>query len=191
MVITQNDVNNDLNMLTSELAGQNRQLVSPVAALKLSMAWPMVCVSAYAISLAVSVMLFKTPDDPFFSGLNPYFHYMGADLAAGAISLFFALAIGFGLYGPAMAYLSIPKEVRQKSLIISRLKKTAAKMAVITAGCNFVLAIISLFYSAAICAAPIMLLVTFLVMQGVMSAEITRYGMSTVIGKVSKLLKKI
>lgn len=190
MIITQNDVNNDLNMLAKSIEHTNRPLVSPLQALRISAIWPMICMAAYMIALAWIILTFKVPNDPFFDAVNPYLHYLGVNLAASLLSLIFAMGIMVGLYGPSLAYLSIPKDIRDKSLVIKRLKHVIKRLGIITIACNMLLAVFSLFYPIAICASPLMLVISFLVMQMIVSAEIARYGMSSVMGKLAGMMKK-
>ena len=57
--------------------------------------------------------------------------------------------------------------------------------------CNLILAVLAIFYRDALYVAPFLLVVTFLITQGVVSAELTRYGLPSAITKLGKLVRKI
>ncbi|EGT5763994.1 hypothetical protein G9X52_01815 [Cronobacter sakazakii] len=191
MVITVNDVNNDIKMLTDSLKDKQRPLVSPVKALWMSMRLPMACLLAYAVALCWILLTFEAPKDPFYDSIDPYFHYLGANIAASAICLLFAFFIGFGLYGPSLAYLSIPEEIRAKSLILNRLRALVFKSGIAVFMFNAILAAVACVYPDAICASPVLFIISFIVMQSIISAEMTRYGVSSVMSKLTKMVNKI
>lgn len=192
MVITQLDVNNDLHMLTKCMEDNNRPVVSPLSAMKLAMLWPGICLGGYTVAVLWMLVTFSLPNDgSVFNTVDPLFHYIGGNLAASALTMLFALGIGFGLYGPALLYLTIPKEVRDKSILIQSLKKTLLRIGVFFAACNLSLAFVSIFYRDALFGAPFLMVITFLIMQFVFSAELSRYGISAVMSKLSKLARKI
>lgn len=192
MVITQNDVKNDINMLMQSMEDKDRPIVSPLHALKLAMLWPGICLVGYAIAVVMMLLNFTIPNDnSLFNTVDPLFHYIGGNLAFSALTLVFGLGIGVGWYGPALIYLSIPKEVKAKSILINSLKKTASRMGVFFITCNLILAVLAIFYRDALYVAPFLLVVTFLITQGVVSAELTRYGLPSAITKLGKLVRKI
>ncbi|EOY8016747.1 hypothetical protein ACQEMD_004721, partial [Salmonella enterica] len=51
MVITQNDIKNDLHMLVGSINDGSKQLAKPIEALKISMLWPLSSVAGYLLSM--------------------------------------------------------------------------------------------------------------------------------------------
>lgn len=190
MVITQKDVNDDLHMLVQSMERENRPLASAKKALKLSMFWPMSCVTGYALAMIWTVYQFK-PQKDNFDNLTTLTGEYGFAFAAVAVSIFFAMVISAIFYGPMLAYLSLDENVRKNSLIISRVKESVLKMGVFFIAINIILAICSIFRPEFLAASPFVLMISFIIMQCVISAEFTRYGIASVMSKLSKLVKKI
>lgn len=190
MVITQNDVGNDIKMITDSLSDKNRPLVAPLAALKIAMLWPGLCLLAYLSAFAwiifTSVPVYTNHGDPvsIFSDYSFGFVFTG-------LAVVFGLAIGAGMYGPALFYLTIPEAVRGQSLIIRNMKKLVKKVGVFFMVCNLALAVAACFYRELIVASPFLLLFSFIIMQGILSAEMTRYGIAPLMKKMVSLARKI
>ncbi|EGT4277863.1 MULTISPECIES: hypothetical protein [Enterobacteriaceae] len=190
MVITRVDVNNDIRMLMQSMEDANRPLVSPKQALSLSMLWPMGCALSYGLAMLWTFFNYEPGIDPFGNTTTLMRDY-GFVFLFGFLSLLFALVISFGLYGPALAYLSLDEEVRKKSILVKRFKNLASKLGKFFFICNVGLALFSFKLPELLVASPFMLLFSFLIMQGIISAEATRYGISSIMGKLTKLAKKI
>jgi len=190
MVITQNDVGNDIKMITDSLSDKNRPLVAPVAALKISMLWPGLCLLAYLSAFAwiifTSVPVYSNHGDP----VSIFWDYSFGFASIG-VTIAFGLAIGAGMYGPALFYLTIPESIRNESLIISRMKNLAKKLGAFYIFCNFMLAVAACFYRELIAASPLLLMFSFIIMQGILSAEMTRYGVAPLMKKMVSLARKI
>ncbi|MDZ5641618.1 hypothetical protein [Enterobacter sp. A103] len=190
MTITQADVNKDICMLASSIEDENRPLVSPIQALKISMLWPLSCAAVYAISVSWAIYNF-TPHIDHFDNMTTLTGEYGFVLAACALAIVFCLFIGASLYGPALAYLSLSKEARDKSLIIGRLKKVTMKLGMFFLVCNIGIAVFSIKFPSVLVISPFSIIVSFLITQGVVGAEVSRYGISAIFGKLNKLAKKI
>lgn len=190
MVITQNDVGNDIKMITDSLSDKNRPLVAPLAALKIAMFWPGLCLLAYLSAFAwiifTSVPVYTNHGDPvsIFSDYSFGFASIGVTVA-------FGLAIGAGMYGPALFYLTIPEAVRGQSLIIRNMKKLVKKVGAFFIICNLALAVAACFYRELMAASPLLLMFSFIIMQGILSAEMTRYGIAPLMKKMASLARKI
>lgn len=190
MVITQKVVNDDLNMLLQSMDSENRPLASAKKAFKLSMVWPMSCVIGYALAMLWVIYKFKPHNDLFDNATTLTGEY-GFALAAVAVSVFFAFIISAILYGPVLAYLSIEESIRRKSVIISRIKESVLKTSAFFFVINVTLAVFSLYRPEFLAASPFALMISFLIIQFVLSAQVARYGISSVMSKLSKLVKKI
>ncbi|QEM94325.1 hypothetical protein FEI17_27235 (plasmid) [Kosakonia radicincitans] len=190
MLVTQADVNNDLRMLIQNIEDDSKPLVNPKSALKISMVWPLSCVLCYVVAMLFIALKFEPYIDHFDNQVTVLKEY-GFVFIFGGMSILFSLFIGAALYGPALAYLTLSKEVRESSIIISQLKKLVIKLGRFFFLSNLGLAIISLWIPELLVAAPFLIMFSFLIMQGIVSAEATRYGVAPVIGKLTKLAKKI
>ncbi|EAY5808099.1 hypothetical protein AB0T78_003945 [Salmonella enterica] len=189
-MITQTDVNNDIRMLAESIEDSKRPLISPLQALKLSMLLPLSCAAVYAIAVTWTIYSF-VPHIDHFDNMTTLTGEYGGVLAASALALFFSLMIGISLYGPALVYLSLSKEVRDKSLIIGHFKKIIRKLTLLFLFCNITVAVVSLEVPWVLVLSPLAIFVPFLIMQGVISAEMARYGIGPVLGKLTKLARKI
>ena len=187
MVITQADVNSDIRMLADSIEDGKRPLVNPLHALNLSMLWPFSCAAVYALAVFWTIYRF-VPHIDHFDNMTTLTGEYGVVLAASAVVFLFSVFIGVGLYGPALAYLSLSKEAREKSLIIGRLKKIALKLGVFFFLCNSGVAVISIKIPEVLAISPVVLMISFLIMQGVIGAEVARYGISSIFGKLKKVL---
>lgn len=190
MVITQSDVNEDLRMLVQDIEDDSRPLVRPVKALKLSMAWPLSCALCYAIVIILVAIKFEPYVNHFDNKVNVINEY-GFAFLFGGMSIFFALFIGAMLYGPMLAYLTLSQSVRNKSIIINRFKSLVIKLGRFFFICNLSLAVICIWIPDLLVASPFVFMFSFLIMQGIVSAEATRYGVGSFMSKLTKLSKKI
>lgn len=118
-------------------------------------------------------------------------HYQGLTLAFGGFTLILAIAIMAMLYTPFMLLISIPKEVRIKSLLIQRLTALFRKISEVAIVINGMLAIAAAFIPQLFYAAPFVLLISYLIMQASISSELTRYGIAGAMSKFAKIIKKI
>ncbi len=190
MVITQNDVKNDFHVLISSINDGDKTLVRRRDALKISMLWPVSSVVGYFISMVWLSMTYQPYVNHFDNIVTLFDEYKFA-LGFGAISFILALFIGFSLYVPALAYLSVGNEVRNKSLILNNLKCLVIKLGVITLLANISLAVVTVFIPYLLVVAPFMMMITFVIMQMIISAEIGRYGLGLVFSKLCEIAKKI
>lgn len=192
MILTQNDINNDIKMLSDSVTDIHRPLVSSGEALKLALFWPGICVLCYAMVTILMVLNFVPSPDAYGDPIS----LLSADglygnFAAVAVGTVFALGIGFGFYGPALMYLTIPEDIRNKSIIINRLKKIVKKVGGFFLVCHFALALFACFYRDAIYGMPVLVILSFLITQGIISAEIARYGVAPAMKKMVSLARKI
>lgn len=190
MVITQNDVGNDIKLITDSLSDKNRPLVAPVAALKIAILWPGLCLLAY-LSAFIWVIISYAPVYDAWGDPVSIFWDFSLGFASIGVTVAFGLAIGAGMYGPALFYLTIPEAVRNQSIIISNMKKLVQKLGLFFIFCNMSLAVVVCFYRGLIIASPFLLLFSFIIMQGIISAEMTRYGVAPLMKKMVSLARKI
>ncbi|EOY8016692.1 hypothetical protein ACQEMD_004654, partial [Salmonella enterica] len=65
------------------------------------------------------------------------------------------------------------------------------KLGVLTFIANALLAVATIFTPDLLVGAPFMLMFSFIVMQMIVSAEISRYGLGVVLGKIKKIVEKL
>lgn len=189
--ITRNDINQDISLLTNSLSDNELPLVSPGSALKLSMVFPFSFISIYTMAICWRWYFF-VPKEDAFGYSRTFIESMSSELGFAAFGVLCALIIGASLYGPSLLYLSIPSHVREKSLVINKMKSLIRKMAAIVMLANLIIAVIgATWFAEVIAAAPFAIMLSFFLMQWVVSAEITRYGIGPVMKKLSSLVKKI
>ena len=183
-----NDIKKDADFIFESLASGERLIPSAFDVIKSSAVFPMSCLSFYALSLAYIIYSFVPPEDVW---INPILHYQGLTLAFGGFTLILAIAIMAMLYTPFMLLISIPKEVRIKSLLIQRLTALFRKISEVAIVINGMLAIAAAFIPQLFYAAPFVLLISYLIMQASISSELTRYGIAGAMNKFAKIIKKI
>jgi len=192
MTITQNDINNDIKMLSDNISDMNRPLVSSGKALKLALFWPGIYVLGYAVAVVWMIVTFVPVHD--LVGNTMYLldgGGLGGNLIAAAFGTVFGFGFGFGFYGPALMYLTIPEDIRNKSIIIARLKKIVIKAGRFFLICHFALALFTCFFRDAIYGMPVLVILSFFITQSIISAEIGRYGIAPAMEKMVSLARKI
>ena len=190
-MITQANINEDLRMVSENLSDTSQQLVKPIHALKLSFFFPVSIVVGYLIALII-VKIQYVPYMNSFGDVVTFNDAMSAELATNGFALLFSVIMGFALYGPALAYLTVPEKVRDGSIIISSLRRTCKKTVVFMIVLNWLVSLLGVMVSTVfLCAAPAMLLMSLFITQMVINAEVARYGFSAVLDKLNKLAKKI
>ncbi|EOW6430015.1 hypothetical protein ACOZVK_003791 [Cronobacter sakazakii] len=191
MVITQDNVNDDIRMISDSLTANGKVLVRPIAALKVAFFLPMTILAGYLLAMSWLAMTY-TPYTNAFGDVITFGRAMSAEIATVGFCTLFALFIGVALYGPSLAYLSVPEKTRIDSVVITSLRKTGMKLVTGILVINWTVALLAcLVDSTFICASPFILLLSVFLLQWVISAEVTRYGMSSLMTKLTKLAKKI
>lgn len=190
MLITQNDVDNDLRMLAESFQNKNAPLARPVQAIKLSMFWPLSCIAGYTVAVLWNVYRFE-PTTGLFGNMTSITGEYGYMLVAWGLSIIFSIFIFAGLYGPALAYLTISEAAKQKSIVVASLKRLSKKLIFYTLALNLLTAVVGMVIPDILVLSPALIAISFLIMQGVISAEITRYGLGSLLRKMSNLTNKI
>lgn len=188
MALTNIEVKKDLELIFSNLNNAENSVPSPIGAVKVSAVFPMLSLLCYALSLGYIVATFTPPDDVWVS---PIIHYLGGILAFSGFTLILALAIVAMFYTPSLVFLSIPENIREKSILASKFAKTFKNLSIVFIAINAMFAVVCAFIPDAFYGAPVVLLMSYLIMQAMISSEMTRYGMSAAIEKLSKLVNKI
>jgi hypothetical protein len=189
--MTRNDIINDVNMLMQNLEDINRPLVSPLNALKLSMAWPLACIAGYVVALLWMAINYVPKQDLFGHNISFWQDLNGPLIFTGG-AILIAIGVGASLYNLALIYLSIDSTAREKSYVVYSTKKLIIRLGAVGILLNWSLAILGIvFEPSLINVGPLLFIFTTIVIQMVISAELTRYGIAGAMSKFARLVKKI
>lgn len=182
------DVNSDVEMLMSSFSSGERLLPSSSHLFKISLVVPSF---AFALSLIGDVLGYLSLASEQHSIVG-YYQYILSDgwavlLPTFVLGLFFA----FMVYNNLLAYMAVPKDVREKSLILNHLKALVQRTITVFAFLMIVAALASIYVSWAVLAIPALMMVLFFSVNIIVSSEINRLGAGIALDKVSSLLKKI
>lgn len=182
------DIKKDADFVFDSLASGKQSVPSVFDVIKLSAVYPLSCLSFYVLSLAYIIYSFVPPDDVW---INPTLHYQGLILAFGGFTLILSIAIMAMSYTPFMLLASIPKEVRIKSYLVQKLTGLFKKICTASIVINGIFAVVAAFNPQLFYAAPFVLLISYLIMQAIISSELMRYGIAGAMSKFAQLIKKI
>jgi hypothetical protein len=186
--LTFDKIDADISYLMDGVSTHNNHVPSPFTLLKLSMVVPFASVFFTLISM-LTIYVFYKGDDATFSG---YFSYLLSD---GWVVLVPTIVIGmffsFMAYNNLIMYMSVPKGLREKSIILKHLRIVVYRTAKIFMLLMLAAALVSGFYSRLAFAIPLLEVMTFFGVNIVVSAEINRLGAGIALEKISKLISKI
>lgn len=190
-MVTQANVIEDIRVVSENLSDTTKELVKPSYALMWAFFFPVVIIAGYLIALAY-VKLTYIPYVNAFGDMVYFSNAMSAEIATNLFGVLFAIVVGGALYGPALAYLSVPEKIRNTSLVISSLRKTCKKTVATLIGLNWCISLLGATVNTIfLCAAPAMILLSVFITQFVINSEVTRFGFASVIDKLNKIVKKI
>jgi hypothetical protein len=182
------DIKKDADYLLNSFASGEQQVPNALEAMKLSAAFPVTCLSLYALSFAYIIYSFVPPDDVW---INPTLHYQGLTLAFGGFTLILSLAIMAMTYTPFLLLTAIPQKVRSKSLLVQKLSRTYKNTCIAAVFGNGLFALMTALNPQLFYAAPFVLLISHLIIQAIISSELTRYGIAGAMSKFAKIIKSI
>lgn len=186
--LTAADIDADILMISNSLKAGIRYVPSSSELMIKSATIPFI---SLILSLMSTIIFYVSSDkeDASIQGFWDFFVTEGwyliiITMAVGAF--FFLIA-----YNNILTYMTIPKEVRTKSLILRHLSGLAfncLKVFVFLLVCSAFLSGFSPWFAIAI---PALMLVLLFVVSGVIGAEINRLGAGFALEKISKLISKI
>lgn len=186
--LTTAQVEADVDLLMDCLGAKYREIPSAASLLKRSSALPLFAVVLSVLSNLVFYYSFYK-EDATISGFLSFFVSEGWYLIA--ITAGIGLFVFFMVYNNQLTYLSLPSNVRNKSLIVSHVSKIVRKSVVAFCSLMIVSSLlsgISVWFALAV---PALLLALFVVTSILVSAEINRLGAGMALEKISSLIKKI
>lgn len=176
MIITHDVVKKDIEKVMVELSDGNVELANPVHALKIASLYTLPCTIIHA-TLAFFIYFYISKASEVIWGF-------------GMITTF-SLVMTLILYPNSLVYLSVPNSVRASSIVLSKIKKTYVSVVVFMLLVNCVAAGMFLVKQEYIIAVPVVFFVGFFITQIVLGTEISRYGVGSLIEKMSVLAKNI
>ncbi|WP_028715675.1 hypothetical protein [Pantoea ananatis] len=186
--LTTADVNADLDMLTNTFSSGKRIIPSNTDLLKACFYVPAISVLLSLLS-TFSIFCFEFAKE---MSLSHYWDFLMTDgwaviLPTAIIGLFFA----FMAYNNLIMYMTIPAEVRVKSLILSHLKRVVQKTVFLFLTCMFISSVTAGFVPWFAFGVPALEFALLFVINIVIGSEVNRLGAGVALEKVSALLKKI
>lgn len=187
--LTVKDVNEDLNMLLSCFGEQSRDIPSfgDIASKSVLVPLVSVCASIIGVVFFYASGLIRHPDTVDNFGVF-FFNEGWYPVAASAVVglLFFAMC-----YTNLTLYVTIPQEVREKSVLVQHMVKLVRKSVMTFFILIGLAACFTALEPALIFAIPVGTFIFLFVINIVISLEINRLGMGPALEKLSALVKKI
>jgi hypothetical protein len=185
---TVEQVEADVNYLMDSLDSNKRLIPSPSVLLKKASSIPLLSVALSFISTAVFYFSAAWNEKT----ITGYMHFLATEgwavvVPTAIIGLFFVLLT----YNKLLMYLTLPKDVRNKSIILQHLHKVTSRtitLFIFLMVCSVLLAAMSPWFSFAI---PALLLIMMFAMGIAIGSEVSRLGSGMALEKISNLIKKI
>ena len=186
--LTVERVEADVNYLIDSLSSNKRLIPSSSELLKKTSSIPLFAVF---LSLLSTVVFYFTSawNEKSFAAYAHFFKSEGwvVVVPTAIIGLFFVLFS----YSKIMMYMTLPQDVRNKSIVLQHIHKVTSKIIflfIFLMMCSVVLAAISPWFTFAI---PALLLLMMFAMGIIIGSEINRLGSGIALEKISNLIKKI
>ncbi|EJG2388479.1 hypothetical protein AM391_RS21305 [Kluyvera ascorbata] len=176
MILTHDDVKNDIRKVMDKLGSGSLKIANPLQAFKLSALYTLPCTILHALTTLYIYMVISSSATVIYGFL---------------IILLCSMLLTVIQYSNALMYLSIPDDVRRESIIIKKVKKTYLRVVSFTVIVNAVAALVFFITKHYLIAIPVCFIVGFIINQVTLSAEISRYGIGVLIEKATGLMKKI
>jgi len=186
--LTAIQIDEELNVLIESLDVGKRQIPPVSVLLKRSLAIPLLALMLSLVSTVV-FYLASYKDEATVTGFIEFFLSEGWYLIG--ITLVVGFLVFFMTYNNQLIYMTLPKEVRDNSLIFCHLSAVVRRILTIFILLMSVSCAMSAFSAWFAISIPVLLLVMFVVTGIVVSSEINRLGAGVALEKVSALLKKI
>ena len=186
--LTVEQVEADVNYLMDSLDSNKRLIPSPSVLLKKTSFIPILSV----VLSFISTVVFYFSADWNEKTIAGFIHFLATEgwavvVPTTIIGLFFVLLT----YNKLLMYLTLPEDVRSKSIILQhlhRVTRTTISLFICLMVGSVVLATISPWFSFAI---PALLLIMMFALGIVIGSEVSRLGSGIALEKISQLIKKI
>jgi len=186
--LTMADVDNDVSMLMGSFRSNERHIPSFVRLLKTRASVPLLAITLSILS-DINGYLSLYQKQASISGY--YYYFLSDGFAVVVPTIVVGLLFSFMTYNNLMMYMAVPQDVRNKSVILSHIKKIVKR--------TVTLFLVLMIFSASLAgltpwfsiAIPALLFVLLFAVNLVVSSEINRLGAGLVLEKISNLIKKI
>ena len=189
--ITKNMLKEDFNNILVSLDEDQTILPSRKSAFLMSFRYPVLTMLGYFLA---SIWLISDyhPKANSFGWLENWYEHYSVELVMLLFTLGLMVAVSLSLYRFFLIYLSVPKVVRENSLIFNSLKKTTAGLWVFIIVSNWTAAsLVFIFDSLVLGASPAVFLVTILISQCILSSELTRLGAGSLLKKTASIVSRV
>lgn len=182
------DISADLSMLMDGFSSDTRMIPSSSSMLKKSLLIPAIAVMLSIISSAIVYFTGYKPQMDL-QGFISYFMADGWIIVAPTIPI--GLLFTLMAYNNVLLYMSVPENVRKKSLVIAHLKKIAKKTVTFFVTLMILATILSGYSNWFAFSISGLLFALLFVVNLLVGVEINRLGAGFAIEKISNFIKKI
>lgn len=198
MVFSNGDAKKEIAEIISGISGDERPVTSPKQAFQIVAIYPaMMLLTVTLMWFAFYVSVIRAGDN---SGLGLKFYLEAAQLVMGyggwiSLGVTTVVAIFFILinYSTVLIYLSIPENIRNRSIIITSIKSTVKKMALALWGSAVLLSIVGFILDWGTLLAgsvPAILFVSIFVTNGYLGIQSARYGLGPLMSTTNKMMSR-
>jgi hypothetical protein len=198
MAFSNGDAKKEIAEIISGISGDERPVTSPKQAFQIVAIYPaMMLLTVTMIWFAFYVSVIQAGDN---SGLGLKFYLEAAQLVMGyggwiSLGVTTVVAIFFILinYSSVLIYLSIPEDIRNRSIIITSIRSTVKKMALVLWGSAILLSIVGIIFDWGILLAgsvPAVLFVSIFVTNGYLGIQSARYGLGPLMSTANKMISR-
>lgn len=198
MAFSNGDAKKEIAEIISGISSDDRPVSSPKEAFKLVAIYPlMMILTAVLVWFAFYAMMVFTEDN---TGQNAKFYFEAAQLIMGyggwfslgttiIVALFFILIN----YSTALIYLSIPENIRKRSIIIASIKSAVKKTSLVLWGTATLLSLVGIFSDWTILLAgsiPFVLFMSIFAINGYLGIQSARYGLGPLMSTANKMISR-
>ncbi|MEB6622667.1 hypothetical protein [Enterobacter roggenkampii] len=198
MAFSNGDAKKEIAEIISGISGDERPVSSPKQAFQLVAIYPaMMLLTITLMWFAFYVSVIQAGDN---SGVGLRFYLEAAQLVMGyggwiSLGVTTVVAIFFILinYSSVLVYLSIPEDIRDRSIIITSIRSTVKKMALILWGSATLLSLVGIISDCGILLAgsvPAFLFISIFVINGYLGIQSARYGLGPLMSTANKIMSR-
>ena len=198
MAFLNGDAKKEIAEIISGISGDERPVSSPKQAFQLVAIYPaMMLLTVTLMWFAFYVSVIQAGDN---SGVGLRFYLEAAQLVMGyggwiSLGVTTVVAIFFILinYSSVLVYLSIPEDIRNRSIIITSIRSTVKKMALVIWGSATLLSLVGIITDWGILLAgsvPALLFISIFVTNGYLGLQSARYGLGPLMSTANKMMNR-
>ncbi|WP_024555137.1 hypothetical protein ACP26C_23870 (plasmid) [Franconibacter helveticus 513] len=189
MTLSYKEVKEDVHMIISSLDNEEREIPSTLHSLKICSIVPFVSVLLNAVTFVVVCALANGRAVFDLNNIRYLFNDWGALPVYAAIAIGIAQTLLF--VTQVTLYFSVPNDVRQKSLVLSKVREKLKNFLIIYFGLILITSFISTYSFMWVFATPAIMFVSIFIINFIASIEVAKYGLTPVLTKLSAVCSKI